>query len=512
MIEPLEQYDAVVIGSGPNGLAAAITLARSGQRVLVLEARPIPGGAVATEELTLPGFRHDTFSAVHPAALASPVFASMPLAQHGLRWVQPPVAVAHPLSNGTAVALYRDMTQTVASLNEQHPGDGDRWQAFMQPMLDHYPALRDTILGGFPPVGGGLRVLAAFGVGGSLELARLLLLPAAALAGELFRSGGAAGWLYGSALHSDVALDGAGSAIAAIYLKLLGHAVGWGSPAGGSGSLTNALVSYLTSLGGGVRCNTPVEQVLVERGRVIGVLAAGGTAVRARLVIGDVTPHGLLQLAGAHLPPDYAAKLRRYRYGLPSLKVDWALDGPIPWTADAARQAGTVHVGGTASEMLQVDAQVRAGSIPDTPFVLLGQQSLADPTRAPAGKHTAWGYTHPPHGLDWSQHCEPYVARIEQQIERYAPGFRERILARHVMTPSDLQQRNRNLVQGDVGGGSYALDQLVFRPMPAIFPYQTPIRGLYIGSAATFPGAAVHGVGGAAAARLALLEQRIRWW
>lgn len=508
----IEQYDALVIGSGPNGLAAAITLAEHGQRVLVLEARPRAGGAVATEELTLPGFHHDTFSAVHPAAAASPIFARMPLAQHGLRWVHPPIALAHPLPDGRAVALYRNVHTTAAQLETLHAGDGERWLAFMQPMLDHYPALRDTILGGFPPVAGGVRVLAGMGLAQTLEFARLVLLPATALARELFRSSDVAAWLYGSALHSDVPLDGSGSAVAAVYLKLLGHAVGWPSPAGGAGSLAHALVSYLRSLGGVVRVNSSVERILIQQGRVIGVLMADGTAVRARLVLGDITPRGLLQLAEADLPAEYVAKLRRYRYGLPSLKVDWALAAPIPWTAPEARQAGTVHVGGNASELLHSEAQLRAGIMPTAPFVLVGQQSLADPTRAPTGKHTAWGYTHPPHGLDWSRDSTPYVEQLEAQIERFAPGFRDTILARHVMSPAELERRNRNLVGGDVGGGSYALDQLVFRPLPAIFPYQTPIRGLYLGSAATFPGAAVHGVGGAAAARLALLEQRVRWW
>jgi phytoene dehydrogenase-like protein len=500
-------YDALVVGSGPNGLAAAITLARAGQQVLVLEAAERPGGAVATEELTLPGFWHDTFSSVYPSAAASPVFARMPLERHGLRWIHPAACLAHPLGDGRAVALYRDLDRTAQSLDRVHSGDGERWRAFAAPFVAHFDALRQTMLGGFPPIKGAMRLTAALGPRGMLDFARLLLMSAQTLGEDLFEGDGSRAWLYGSAMHSDVPPVGGGSAIAAAYMNLLGHGVGWPSPEGGAGRLAEALVSYLGELGGTVRTGATVTKFAVERNRVVGVELAGGERLAAPLVIADVMPGALLTLAGNALPARYARALRRYRHGPATLKIDWALDGEIPWTAPEAREAGTVHVGGSATEVLQ--STVTSGGLPERPFMLLGQQSIADRTRAPAGKHTAWAYTHGSHSVDWALERDRHVERMEAQVECFAPGFRERILARHTLGPADLQRRNANLVGGDVGGGSYSLDQVIFRPVPSLAPYRTPVRGLYIGSAATFPGGAVHGVPGHAAARLALAQARI---
>ncbi len=500
--------DALVIGSGPNGLAAAITLAQAGRRVTVLEAAPRAGGGVATEELTLPGFHHDTFSAVYPAAAASPVFGRMPLERHGLRWVHPAVCYAHPLPDGRAAALYRDLDATAASLDRLHGGDGEHWRGFAGPYVRHFEAVRATMLSGFPPVRGPLRLLAGLGPRGVADFARLLLMPAEALGHELFAAGGARAWLYGSAMHGDVPPRGAGSAIAATYLNVLGHAVGWPSPEGGAGRLADALVSYLAELGGTVRTGAAVTRIAIERGRVVGLELDGGERLSAGLVVADLMPRALAALAGDALPARYAAALHRYRMGPATLKVDWALDGPIPWTAPEAREAGTVHVGGEEQDVLE--ATELAYGLPERPFMLMGQQSLADPTRAPEGKHTAWAYTHGPQAVDWAAETDRHVERVEAQVERFAPGFRDRILARHVLGPADLQRRNRNLVGGDVGGGSYALDQVIFRPLPSLTPYRVPVRGLYLGSAATFPGGAVHGVPGHAAARLALVEARLR--
>jgi len=501
------QRGALVIGSGPNGLAAAITLARAGLQVTVLEAAARAGGAVQTEELTLPGFRHDTFSAVYPAAAASPVFERLPLARHGLRWVHPQACFAHPLPGGRGAALYRELDRTAASLEALAPGAGEAWQRFAGPLLARFGALRDTLLGAFPPIWGPLRLAVGLRPQGALELLRLALMPAQALAGELFSDPGARCWLYGSALHADAPLGGAGSAIAGVYLNLLGHAVGWPSPRGGAAALSGALISYLQSLGGEVRTGAAVSSIEGRRGQVSGVRLHDGEALAGSIVIACVMPQALMRLAGAALPARYASALARYRPGPATLKVDWALDGPIPWESPEAGRAGTVHLGGDEQELLAAGAPAGA-ALPSRPFLLIGQQSLADPSRAPSGRHTAWAYTRGPQGIDWSSHSERHVERIEAQIERFAPGFRSRILARHVLAPADLQRRNANLIGGDVGGGSYSLDQLVFRPLPGLSPYQTPLRGLYLASAATFPGGAVHGVPGHAAARLALRRAR----
>jgi phytoene dehydrogenase-like protein len=499
---------AVVIGAGPNGLAAAIRLAEAGRPVTVLEAADRPGGAVRTEELTLPGFRHDTFSAVYPAGAASPVFARMPLERHGLRWIHPEACYAHPLPGGRAVALFGDLDRTAASLDAVHAGDGERWSEFIEPMIEGFEAIGATMLGAFPPVAGAGALLRELGVLGAARFAALLPMPADRLARRLFAGGGSRAWLFGSAAHGDVPMAGAGSAIAGVYLNLLGHAVGWPSPAGGAQRLTDALVGYLRELGGVIRTGATVESIEPARGLVAGVRLAGGERIAAGLIVADVMPHALAHLAGDALPAGYRSLLRRYRYGLATVKVDWALEGPIPWEAAEARAAGTVHVAGGEDDAVRAIADSNH-RLPDRPFLLVGQQSLADPSRAPAGKHTAWAYTHGPRtGVDWGVAIGPLVERVEAQVERFAPGFRERILARHVLSPADLERRDRNLVGGDVGGGSYRLRQVVFRPVPRLSPYRTPLRGLYLGSAAAFPGGAVHGVPGDAAARAALADTR----
>ena len=504
----IERYDAVVVGGGSNGLTAGITLARAGRSVLVVEAAPALGGATATEELTLPGFHHDVFSAVHPAAVASPVFAELELERHGLRWIHPELAMVHPLPEGRAAVLDRDLARTVASLDALAAGDGQRWRATVEPFLRHYEAVRATMLSGFPPAGGPARLVAAFKLQGSLEFVRLLLLSAEAFAAELFEGEGAA-WLYGASLHGDAPLSAAGSAIAALWLNLMGHADGWPSPEGGAGQIAGALAACLRSHGGVTRAGARAERVHVQRRRVTGVTLADGSTIATRTVVATTTPHGLLRLAGDALGDAYTRRALRFRYGPRTLKLDWALDAPIPWENEDARRAGTVHVGGTVAQLREALLEVERGRLPKYPFLLAGQQSIADPTRAPAGKHTAWAYTHVPAGVDWSDQRERYADAVERQVERFAPGFRDLVLARHVMAPGDLERRNENLVGGDVGGGSYGMDQLIFRPVASLTPYSTPARGLFIGSASAFPGGAVHGIPGHAAARAALLGARI---
>jgi phytoene dehydrogenase-like protein len=498
---------ALVIGAGPNGLAAAIRLAEAGVETTVLEARPLPGGAVRTEELTLPGFHHDTFSSVYPAGVASPVFARMPLVDHGLEWVHPAVCMAHPLDDGSAVGLYRELEPTVDSLEARHTGDGRAWARFVGPYLRNFDAVRATMLGGFPPVGGPLKLLTQAGPLAAGQFGLLVALSARSLAQRMFSAPGSRAWLLGAAAHGDAPVTSGGSAMAAFYLNLLGHAVGWPSPRGGAQALTDALVAHLRALGGELICDAPVERIESRGDQIGGVVLADGTRHPADAVLADVMPRALLAMTGELLHGWYRSGLVRFRQGPATLKLDWALDGPIPWTAVEPRGAGTVHLGGDESATIESLAEAHRG-LARRPFLLLGQQSLADPTRAPEGKHTAWAYTHAPAAHSTELSSERYVEAVEQQVERFAPGFRERILARHVLGPADLQARNANLVDGDVGGGSYGGLQSVFRPLPKVSPYRTPLHGLFLASAAAFPGGAVHGVPGDSAARAALRDLR----
>jgi phytoene dehydrogenase-like protein len=498
---------AVVIGAGPNGLAAAIRLAEAGVQTTVLEAQARPGGAVRTQELTLPGFRHDTFSSVYPAGAASPVFARMPLADHGLEWVHPQVAMAHPLGDDRAVGLYRELERTVDSLEAQHPGDGRSWAGLVGPYLRHFEGVRTTMLDGFPPLGGPLKLLIQAGPVPAARFGLLAATPARTLARRLFQAPGSRAWLLGSAAHGDAPVTAGGSALAAFYLNLLGHAVGWPSPRGGAEALTDALVGYLQTLGGQVICAAPVERILAQNGQVTGVALHDGHQLTANAVLADVMPRALLAMTGDALSGWYRAGLVRFRPGPSTVKLDWALDGLIPWSAPEPRQAGTVHVAGDEPSTL---AALAAHVPHHAPFLLLGQQSIADPTRAPEGKHTAWAYTRGPARARAELASERSIEAIEAQVERFAPGFRARILARSVLGPDELQARNANLVHGDVGGGSYRGLQSVFRPLPAVSPYRTPLRGLFLASAAAFPGGAVHGVPGDAAARAALRSLRRR--
>lgn len=468
----MTRYDAAVVGSGPNGLAAAITLARAGRSVVVFERADTAGGGLRSRELTLPGFMHDVCSAIHPLGLGSPFFQSLPLARFGLEWVHPPLAIAHPLADGSAAALARSVEATAAALGE----DYSAYRRLFAPLARDWDALAAGILGPLRPPRHPV-ALARFGLS-AVQSAR-------GLAERSFRGMAARALVGGMAAHSMLPLEQPPSAAAPLVLGALGHAVGWPVARGGSQAIANALAAYLRSLGGEIVTGAPVESL--------------AQLPPSRAVLCDVTPRQLLCLAGDRLPASYRRQLERYRYGPGAFKLDLALDAPVPWIAGACRRAGTVHVGGTLEEIASSERAVWRGVASERPFVLVAQQSLFDTTRAPAGKHTLWAYCHVPHG--WSGDM---TARIEAQIERFAPGFRARILARHAMGPADLERYDPNYVGGDINGGVQDFFQLFTRPVPRISPYATPVAGLYLCSSSTPPGGGVHGMCGYWAAQAAL--------
>jgi len=463
-------HDAIVIGSGPNGLAAAIELARSGRSVLVREAAETIGGGARSAELTLPGFVHDICSAVHPLAVASPFFRTLPLDRHGLEWIDPPAPLAHPFDDGTAVVLERSIEQTCETLGR----DASRYAKLMQPLVADWKYLATDLLAP-------LRVprhpfaLARFGFR-ALRSARGLV--TSIFAGERARV-----LFAGLAAHSMLPLEQAGTAAFELVLGITGHAVGWSLPRGGSQKITDALCSYLRSLGGEIVTGACVDSL--------------DELSSDRAVLCDLTPRGLLRIAGHRLPARYRRQLARYRYGFGAFKIDWALDGAIPWKAVECARAGTVHLGGTLAEIVASEQASAEGKHADKPFVLVAQQSLFDSQRAPEGKHTAWAYCHVPNNSTFDM-----TERIENQIERFAPGFRDRVLARNVMPPAELERRNANLVGGDINGGAQDIRQLFLRPTSRL--YSTPIKNLYLCSSSTPPGGGVHGMCGYFAARAAL--------
>ena len=464
--------DAAVVGSGPNGLAAAIALARAGRSVVVLEAADTVGGGLRTAELTEPGFRHDVCSAIHPLGVGSPYLRLLPLEQHGLAWVHPPAPLAHPFDDATAAVLERSIAATGETLGE----DADAYRRLIAPLVEVAEPLVEQLLGPLRPPRHPL-ALARFGVFG--------LLPATRLARWRFAGEQARGLFAGLAAHAILPLSRPPTGAVGLIFALCGHAFGWPLPRGGSQALADALASYLRSLGGEIEC-----------GRTVGSLEELKSVGTVML---DVTPRQLVALAGDSLPAGYRRRLLRYRYGAGVFKVDLALDGPIPWRAAQCARSATVHLGGTLEEIAAGEAEVARGGHPQRPFVLLAQQSLFDSTRAPEGRHTVWAYCHVPNGsqVDMSE-------RIEAQIERFAPGFRERILARHAMGPAELERYNANYVGGDIAGGVQDLRQLFTRPVARLVPYSTPLAGVYLCSSSTPPGAGVHGMCGYYAARAAL--------
>lgn len=465
--------DAVIVGAGPNGLAAAIRIAQAGHDVLVVEAEPTVGGGSRSAELTLPGYVHDICAAVMPLGAGSPFLRSLPLAQHGLTWVQPPVPAGHPLDDGTAVLLHRSVDETAAGLGV----DARAYRRLVGPLAERWDDLADASLG---PLTEGVRhplVMARFGLPGMLGARRL--------ADSVFRGDRARALFAGMAGHSVLPLDRSFTAAFGLVLSVTGHAVGWPIARGGAGRFVDAMASYLTSIGG-----------RIETGRRIGSLT---DLPRARVTLFDLDPGQVAAIAGDRFPDGYRRRLRRFRHGPAAYKLDLAIDGPIPWTAPELLQAGTVHLGGTLQEIAASEETVARGGHPQRPYVLLAQQSLFDETRAPSGKHTVWAYCHVPAGSSIDM-----TDRIEAQIERFAPGFRDRILARHVTTPADYGRYNGNYVRGDISGGAHDGLQLFARPMLRAVPYTTPALDLFICSASTPPGGGVHGMSGYHAAGAAL--------
>ncbi len=516
--------DAVVIGAGPNGLVAANLLADAGWRVVVLEAEPDPGCAVRSGELTIPGFLHDRFSAFYPLGAGSPVMTGLDLERYGLRWRRAPLVLAHPLADGRCPVLSTDLDETCRSLAAFAPGDGDAWRRLYGLWRDVGAPLLDALLTPFPPVRAGARLAARLGPAGLLRFARLAVLPVQRLAEEEFSGEGAGLLLTGAALHTDLAPDSSTSSLFGWLLCGLGQEIGFPVPEGGAGRLTAALVARLEARGGRVVCGARVTRVVVRGGRAVAVLTAGGDEVAARrAVVADVGAPSLYRdLVGVgHLPARLVDDLRRFRYDNSTVKVDWALDGPIPWAAEEARRAGTVHLAEGMDHFVEASHHLAVGLIPARPHLVVGQMGVADPTRSPAGTETAWAYTHVPQrvrgdaggdlkGLWDFTEAETFADRIEGRIEALAPGFRSLIRGRFVATPPLLEAGNANLVGGAVNGGSAQLhQQLVFRPVPGLARAETPVRGLYLGSASAHPGGGVHGACGANAARAALAHDRL---
>lgn len=494
--------DAVVIGAGPNGLTAAATLARQGWSVLLLEAKDRPGGAVYTEELTRPGYHHDVGAAFFPFADHSPAFRALDLTGAGLRWANAPVESAHPGPDGSCPCICRDVARAAASFGE----DGPAWERLASWQAAMGPRLAEALLAPLPALRPALRL----GLRSLFRLGRVGLMTTAGFARRQFRTEPARRVIPALALHVDLGPEDLGGTGLGLVLALLAAGSGFRVPIGGARAITDALLRRFTEAGGQLRLGTHADAIRVERRRAVAVRTADGEEIGVRrAVLADVTAPALyLQLLGGHDVPSWVRRAaRRFRFGWGTFKIDWALNGPVPWTAEAARQAAVVHTGDSLEDLVRFTREARRGRLPTNPYLVIGQQSLVDPSRAPAGGQTLWAYSRVPSQLPdgWRAHREAFADRVEERIERLAPGFRERIVARAVQAPPDLEAMDENLVGGDLGGGSAQLDQqLFFRPLFPYFGHRTPVRGLYLASASAHPGAGVHGACGFNAASAAL--------
>ncbi len=519
-------YDAVVIGAGPNGLVAANLLLDAGWSVLVLEAQPTPGGAVRSDEDVAAGYVHDTFSSFYPLSAASTTLSRLRLEEHGLRWRHAPAVLGHPLPDGRWGLLHRDRSVTARLLDEQHPGDGDAWHELCGQWDRIGPALVGGLLAPFPPVRSGVALLARLPSVGGIDFVRSLLTPARQLVEQRFGGEPARLLIAGNAGHADIPLDAPGSGVMGLLLAMLGQTVGFPVPEGGAGNLAAALVRRAESLGGVVQCSRRVTRIDVRDGRAAGVRTEDGDGFTAtRAVLADVVaPHlyGRL-LDDSDVPARVGRRMRAFELDPGTVKVDWALDGPVPWASPPEHAPGTVHVADSLSDMAEGLGQVTAGQIPARPYLLAGQMSTADPTRSPAGTESMWAYTHVPQqprgdagdggvkGVWDTDDLERFADRMQDRVERLAPGFASRVVARRVLGPRELEARNENLIGGAVGGGTAQLhQQLIFRPIPGLGRAETPVAGLYLASSSAHPGGGVHGAPGSNAARAALAHDRLR--
>jgi phytoene dehydrogenase-like protein len=512
--------DAVVIGAGPNGLVCANLLADAGWEVVVLEAGATPGGGVSSADYLGPGYVADVCSAFYPLAAASPAITGLGLEEHGLRWRHAPAVLAHPLPDGRAAVIYREVGETEDNLNTFAPGDGDAWRR----LWNLWNRVSDDLLGALfspiPPVRAGIRLAAALGPSELLRFARFALLPVRRLGEENFAGTGGPLLLAGSALHTDLSPESAASAAYGWLLTMLGHHVGFPVPEGGAGQLSAAMVRRLESKGGSVQCQKRVGHVVVRKGRAVGVVTDTGDTVPARrAVMADIPATALFGglVTWDELPGRLHEDISRFQWDFSTVKIDWALRAPVPWRARELSQAGTVHLADSVDEMTQYCADIAQQRIPGRPFVLVGQMTTADPSRSPAGSEVLWAYTHVPRtvrgdagsgeiaGVWDDADREAITARIENRIEEYAPGFKSLISARHLMCPGDLEDHDANLIGGAINGGTCAIhQQLVFRPIPGLGRSETPIRNLYLASSSAHPGGGVHGACGANAARAAI--------
>jgi phytoene dehydrogenase-like protein len=511
--------DGVVIGAGHNGLVAANLLADAGWDVLVLEATGQAGGSVRTAELTLPGFRNDVFSSFYPLGAASPILRRLELEQHGLEWAHAPLALAHPHADGRCAVLSRDLQETAASLEAFAPGDGAAWERLFQ----RWRRIRDPVLSGlfslFPPVRAGLGLATRMPPRDLLRLARFALLPVRRIAEEEFDGAGGGLLLGGNALHADIGPEAPGSGFLGFLLCGVGQELGFPAVRGGAGELTSALLRRLEASGGKVVYDAPVEALEIRGRRAVAVRTTDGQVVPAdRAVIGAIDVVTLYRklIGEDHLPPAVVDDLARFQFDSATVKVDWALDGPVPWTAEPARRAGTVHLTDSMDDLTMYNAQLACGVIPAKPLIVVGQMTTTDPSRSPAGTETLWAYAHVPQtvrgdaggtitGAWTASEAQEFADRIEARIEDKAPGFRDRILARHVMGPPAMQELNPSLVHGALNVGTAQIyQQLIFRPTPGMGRPTTPVRNVYLASGSAHPGGGVHGAPGANAATLAI--------